>query len=75
VFFAIITILNPEPEGRTGADVLAGALVCSPPQPPSQPAKSVTMSAVVNLLFMFASPELRLRSYIAVRVRFAGIFV
>ena len=46
VFFAIITIFKPD--GRTGTDVVAGALGCSAPQPLSHPAISVTMSAVLG---------------------------
>jgi hypothetical protein len=57
VFFAIITILKPGE--RTGTAVVAGAPGCSAPQPPSHPAMSVTMSAVLVLVCMVASRELR----------------
>jgi len=61
VFFAIITIFKPD--GRTGTDVVGGALGCSAPQPLSHPAISVTMSAVLVLIFMVASVNRDSRFY------------
>ena len=50
VLFAIIAILRPGP--RAGSEAAGGAAGCSPPQAPNQLVISITMSAVVTLLFI-----------------------
>jgi hypothetical protein len=70
VLFAIIAIFSPA--ARAGSAVVAGAPGWSPPQPPSQPAISITLTAVVTLRFISASREPRFRLLRANRVGAAG---
>jgi hypothetical protein len=56
VLFAIIAILRPG--ARAVSEAAGGALgCCPPPQPQSQLVIIVTLSAVITLLFIVASPS------------------